>query len=1702
MKKFLFTLQRIENNLSADLHVIITNKGVVYSVVSDSYDLKNHLNSILNEHYYTLIPTTNIGKEYVFSVNLPNTKEHFIYLYDLLSWRGYKVIDIEVIETKSLLEDILEYEDEVLLDEGNDTSEGSLDAYSKLKSLSLENVVLKAASDFSRYIREENGVKYLVRVPQGFYAVNTKDGKVLQGGKYLNIPLDDILSGGKQYGWILIPKDVDVELNKKQINIAASAELAGIIDDILGDLPDLPPEDKERLKEYEDLQKKAYKALKDFYTKKGGKPNQLGKLLETINERTQDYIKATLESLEKQISKKTSGIASTKEGEELVSQLNNIYAYSPSEGLYTTAFEALRYADITDWVYFTDNTVGMDKNAIIDKFISKLEGPHKLTLEEQHFLKLILSEPKILEDYPIMEYAAQRFSALQLPISLLPVMSGQVIKIPEALILSDAEVSPNARNKRFGFFIPKPGKTYTLFGEQIQPAANKFYITGVTYTDSKNLEHSSLKDTIDRGRAIALSVDSPSIQRRIRFNPKSSEGRATANILMAEDQATADGQIAYLDKTKEAQYRKSLFGIFFSQDTGKVKSLKEVAAYLKQQLKLDKQPVTRDAIIKGLFDLLGIKNFAKLRLPTNFAPTAYQLYGALLAANPISFRHSGGLPSKVGLTYFWEAGMGKTITALLALEFGRIAGIYNENKEADPDTDKLAKRPFLIIAPNNLISNWINDAATALGWVEGKIAIDRQTNQLKLHATGPCIIRIEGTPEERRTIYKYLLDLHIKGQLPENIKGIIVGTQKLSRRSGDAEAVDEIKNLDLKYLSYLSGPVSYFENGERKLKEHGLFRAVVIDEAGQIMHEEASRTANIYALASRISSDQNKGLVFSLNAESQANTPQDTVNILRLNDTAGQYLEKYFGVLDAQGRIFGNYFLPRTQHLMTELNIDDIVNVEDYKEVQNYREERYLLAAPAVVYPTISILGTYNILYNLQAKSKPDPIQVDVLDKNGNITFVVSDAAQVLNRYRTAFISFLQELSYGSIPWNRFLEYGYEEIPSLYDIDDEQFDSYNVFLKAQQIYRNEKKNQSAELTAKDPNYEIYIQKARDEIHRQMFNKLIFEILYKKFTDTSQQTFPALQGITKFKDVIKADDDYIKTASTTLTQTIDNIKAGKARVVSVKDKVKKAALSAVKTLIASKKHSFTVPADFDKNFEDIFGKIMEIVRFEGIKAGRISLNLLDSSKAGTPALDIYLPNFPSGTNPGFDTPEIGEMEESTLSAIGIATDKDKTGSERKLIIQKRDEILRHALTLATLHAIGAITLDKNKPISVQITPVKDEQGVVHSYSLDYRYTDATGRVGDVQDLAATYQGYTDLQRLIVENMESGLSSTIYRGQATEQTLSAFLSALKRLSYAYDPTKGEIVRIGTTGSKSFRFLKIGGSRRYIEALDRLLRPFGGSPGIYKGAIVGGIDYSTQTQIAENHRTSPVSITIGTTDASGRGLNLNSDEAVITSDPSFEVTRQVEGRAFRLGTVLSDPSLNTLQQQQEGEPKQKSKPAIPVKAKPAIKTKIHMMHPVGVLDILREKTLHGAYTALTKLVALTELQPSKRAKKQAYQTLLGQIQRTYEETTSLYNALRSELYLARFAAHSPHLAEQARAVKFTPAPNSSVKPIDTTKILRQLDEQATRYITTKEQVSYKDRIDKIRKEIEQIYMQAAKDENLQEFARILKEFFFDIK
>ncbi|MEM3368523.1 MAG: hypothetical protein QXP88_00290, partial [Thermoproteota archaeon] len=563
-----------------------------------------------------------------------------------------------------------------------------------------------------------------------------------------------------------------------------------------------------------------------------------------------------------------------------------------------------------------------------------------------------------------------------------------------------------------------------------------------------------------------------------------------------------------------------------------------------------------------------------------------------------------------------------------------------------------------------------------------------------------------------------------------------------------------------------------------------------------------------------------------------------------MTDTYGDGLRRLDGILEGTGKIqtYGWKFLGRASNLFSDVSQSDVIDLNSYRELFHRDTIDDILDVPASVYPAFAVFDTYARLHHLAASGMD--IEMTVKTPEGKLEPVDAPASVILNNYRPAFISMLQEMHYGALPWRRFLEYGYDVLPSV--VDPSQSDPITlekVYAKAKELYMKDSGKAGSTKSLKD-----YLDAAK-------------RILYKeKLKEVAIKT-AILSGN---EDLIKALDlsevELEKYKQKYSSQNQD-------KFIPLRDRVMMSALDTIKFVkkMYSDKYLDTPnisDQEFYKEYNKIYDKILETIRFDGTASGKITIN----------GVDVYLPNMDSDRT-GVDTPEEGEMDVDVEQSLGIATDKEHTGSERKLFIQKRDELLDYGVLLSALHSAGILKLDSQSPLEVQIVPKQGKTSYVPDLQVTVHLEN--GQTLDIKDIKARYKN--EISHLD-EAISMALDDTIYAGKAFKETMEGFLSGMQRNGAKFNPDKGEINLSGKKSGK-FRFLSIGNSRKYIESMDRLFK--GLNSGTYKGAIVGGLSHNTQQNMARAHRDAPISVILGTTDAAGRGLNLNSDDAVIVAD-----------------------------------------------------------------------------------------------------------------------------------------------------------------------------------------------------------------------------
>ncbi len=874
MKKYVYKLS--QGKLTGELHIIF-RKGEVenYYILSESDGFRFSLEELLERTiHYTFSKGSN-GLEVNFYVSLNHhakTEDILLLLPDLLSWHGYRIEEVRKITDRTLKSfSVIEDEDDFIENDSIEEAEYMLEEElmferefgapdEKLVTKAVNNIierlinlvnnpveiVLKSLLESSWF--NEQGI--MEKVPAGYIAYNTKDGRVLVGGKFINVSKETLEKGDP---WVLIPAT-----QKQQTEVLARNALAKLLN------KQKPTKDEL----YALFTLQAQRAKKEDLTIQDILGPQVAKKinLEEFNKVVKEHGLQTVEELRetKEATKKIESPSTEK-------SLDDYYVYDPVNGLLADVRTYLANKDkfSKDTVIVTDDIIQAKKQGlspkIIEEFILQRLGLKK---DSEHYriykeiIGEIINNPSFVssrslpeEDLEVLEDIMRQATSnpsLGIPLGVLTVNTGEIIQLSEP-IRQALDITHYLKRQSKKNPYQKLDKT-TLDGAE-RSLATALRIPTRFYTHGK----SSRKEKLD--------YNFENLMERLR-NKQEEESLTLIKSLFWSSPSGSGNEIIK-DKLDE---------LFDYLGIKKPKLMKYnfgetlPAKYLVELFKR--------AFNRGWGNIKGIQYQGGI----SFHP--HQVQALLKMANPNSYRHSSETGEKVGMFFAHSTGTGKTFTGLAG--YGALANLgmlKYKNTETGVEHDY---RPMLVIAPEQILGNWKDDANTMYGW-----------------QVGEDIVVIDGTPKERLQKYQQLVALWAEAQVNRNVrlpKMILVKTSTYQVMRGQ-EYRDSyegaIDKMDKYFLQLLSGPARIPRNTGKGTTyveaTGGLFGMAIVDEASMFFSDKSNRRKHLQDVIFSITSDENKGYAFFFNANAMANTPDDFLSILKMVHYNPKVLERAIG---------------------------------------------------------------------------------------------------------------------------------------------------------------------------------------------------------------------------------------------------------------------------------------------------------------------------------------------------------------------------------------------------------------------------------------------------------------------------------------------------------------------------------------------------------------------------------------------------------------------------------------------------------------------------------------------------------------------------------------------------------------------------------------------------------------------------------------
>lgn len=848
MKKVVYHLSQGDN--TAEIHFILAkNKIQDYYIKSSNDNVKFALEQILEREIFYPVSKKN-GK---FSVQVfvgleIKEEEAFFALPEILVWHGFKIEKVEKISDRtlkslSLLEDIkLETEeDEVDMKNYIKSIEDILFSFQE-RSKNLVFLATTKSINYSQFANEKGVVE---KVPAGYIAYNVEDGRVLTGGKFLGVKVEQLEEGRP---WMLIPsnKNAAQALSRVQSGKASREDVAGLIEASLQKKNQDEGVLDEILKEgiyFRGITEAKKKLLKD--------------LLQAVDSDKSKYLQQ-----EKKLSEQSKDNA-----------LDSIYVYDPEKKFLTNLSTYLATKDQFSGkgVFFTDNILKLRSQGASDSALfTELKRLLKIDSEEYervlgHLLAEVVQNPKLLHkrgaaqtDIDIL--AAEILSGGHaIPAGVLEIPTGNIIKLDDDTA------------KLFGLPVGKQ--------KDLHPIYRKI--------DNSTIEEAS--------RLLQKEISARVFERGEREKvPNIEEEPETVDKLFPPD---------------EREYHQRLLNLFvkggkFKEELDDLWSLLNIQKDAKGNLvRIEGNKKEVIPIPKGNFGEkfplkwmpLLLKHMGIIGYNSKMGPITYnerikfanskislqpyQVQALLKFLHPHYLRHTSRLENlqKVGMFIAHATGLGKTFTGLLAYALATNLGFHKVSYQRGDKTITFDQRPALAVMPESIAKGWIDDAETLFGW-----------------KVGQDIFVIEGNPQQRREKWSQLLDLWARANRGEkvNLPKIVIMKLSTFQKMESASAEDE---ADKYFLNLLSGPSIISHKGQKLAVPFGMFGMMLVDEASTIFSKSSARRRHIEDVSDSITSDANRGYTLLLNATAMSNTPKDFASAMELLFYQGHLFKRILG---------------------------------------------------------------------------------------------------------------------------------------------------------------------------------------------------------------------------------------------------------------------------------------------------------------------------------------------------------------------------------------------------------------------------------------------------------------------------------------------------------------------------------------------------------------------------------------------------------------------------------------------------------------------------------------------------------------------------------------------------------------------------------------------------------------------------------------
>jgi len=937
----------------------------------------------------------------------------------------------------------------------------------------------------------------------------------------------------------------------------------------------------------------------------------------------------------------------------------------------------------------------------------------------------------------------------------------------------------------------------------------------------------------------------------------------------------------------------------------------------------------------------------------------YQLYGIVFSLNKALNRHQGGFSEKVGSILFWEGGLGKTVTQVGTIILGKDLGIIH------PDKPVLVFAPENVIG--NWVRDAQNVFGLSGGFIVPNAdvlvvrdvdvnkreasyklltlfyslkQIERKISELETQGAnlldrnsekGKEYLELVKKKNELESAYRELTGANVPRKLPDMV---IVGTYKTQRASKETTA-DRLFSNDSRALITMSKPVrikslaipyanqkqGYFSPNIRKIVDVNLtlndsvFGGMVIDEAGMVMNPATLRHRTMAAIKSGITSDTNKGLVWLLNAEEVSTSPLNTAALLNLTH--------YYG------------------------------NILDPKSVYLYKvggRNIYLWKS-----------GSLRVLRALSSKLTNDTIYGQKIKG-----YIKSEADGVSSKKVGAVIGEKNALLEFDIPLVSD-NFNNEEIRVLPHSEDVMLKPLVLHTALDQVTRAKALSGERDVAITAPGI-LYSPKGRGKGSRAGY-KSNSEIDLTYLSESYRPAFLQMQreallgifpkdrafeyGFDKTMNIKVPKIDIVKEifGSTESEDKKDKIrelyrKVAEGQTESSTKTVRELYLD-IASSMATHLYGVANEQEFRQNFEKALDKLLEglrvslgsagitiedlsttLNRVAGIEFSPFYAKTSDDRIYGLTSKDmIYFPNYAGvvgrGDDLSADVEDVDDIqrqesqEDQGVSMLGVGQ-RDEEFNLRKNFIRARNMAMSAIFNIAMRHAKKLIELDLDSdepPFEIELKRNGDEV----YFRINY-YVKEEGERKRVEYDPANFQSPFNLSqkkeiKLLLESLSDPNTEYDLEGETIKldpHTLLSMFVNFYQDANVYENNKDKLTDAFSLSNKpvigfEHKAIILSPSRKHASSIYRLAKNLHDPNDTAVGAIIGGTPVEKQEQIIKQHtnRHGLKTITVLTTKAAGRGLNLPSSKTLVFSPYSYEELRQASARGVRSAQLFTDIS-----------------------------------------------------------------------------------------------------------------------------------------------------------------------------------------------------